>query len=335
MAPVHGTTCAVGPVVCGLVTDPPVDGVAVTDLPVDGVAVDGWLVERLTSSAWGWLTVLSPMTPWRRPASAVGTSGAAALNRATRPDGSLALPSATPKACSTVAVVPDTGMRSPFAVVDPTVSPLEASHARVAVMVAGRRPEHRGELTGGQVVVERRGAGSGDGRHEGVERRRVTRLQGHVQGDGGGGRRRTHHEAARREGRRGRPQRHVGGGSRRGEGGAGTRRGPEDREHRQDRHRHRCQPGHPPRRSAVHGRQSGPTGTVGWRDTVPSAGRCFTRWSRPPRGPGVVGSTARADHPSPAPVGVSSGASGRSGPSRRHFRSRSPTTASWPRSLGS
>jgi len=104
------------------------------------VAVDGAvavvLIEPLTSSAWGWLTVLSPMTPWRRPARDAGTSGAVALNRATRPDGSRASPSGTPNACSTAAVVPDTGMRSPSDAVAPTVSPVEASHDRVAPMVA-------------------------------------------------------------------------------------------------------------------------------------------------------------------------------------------------------
>ncbi len=106
------------------------------DDPDTPAAVDG-----RTSWGVGRLRVLRPNTPWRWAESAAGTSGAASLIRATRPDGRRALCSPTSKACSIRAVVPDTGISRPSDVVDPTASPVEASHDRVAARMAGSGPK--------------------------------------------------------------------------------------------------------------------------------------------------------------------------------------------------
>src|ERR1700678_1406919 len=81
------------------------------------------------------------MTPPITPARSAGTSGFAVRVRASLPLRNRVCTRGTAKACSMVATEPDTGINSRLAEVDPTCSPAEANHCRVAATVCAVGPK--------------------------------------------------------------------------------------------------------------------------------------------------------------------------------------------------
>ncbi len=193
-----------------------------------------------------------------------------------------------------------------------------------ALQCSRRRPEGRGQVAGGQVVVIAGIARGGDRPGERGQGRRVPGTQRDVDRDPGGGCRRAQYRGSGRDRRHAPDQRRPGPVPVGGTGGAGRGR----RRPRGAGDRDQCEGGEErdPDRSTRRR-----TGTrLPHRASIAQPGsRCSARPS------GADPSSHSSDPVPPPSSGARSGVSADPTAPARHFRSRSATTASWPRSLGS